>query len=48
MLAIAGKLEGPELLPWGGGVVDSVVLGLAGSVVGGYLAAVAIRNRAKR
>ncbi len=49
MLAIAGKLDGPTLLPAGGAVVDSIVLGLAGAVVGGLLAVIEVgANRVRR
>ncbi len=38
MLAIAGKLAGPNLLPAGSNVLDSVVLAAGGSAAGGWLA----------
>jgi hypothetical protein len=39
LLAIAGKLEGPTLLPAGGAVVDAIVLGIAGAAAGTLVAA---------
>ena len=40
LLAIAGKLDGPTMLPVGGAVADAVLLGLMGSVAGILLASV--------
>lgn len=45
LLAIAGKLEGPTILPAGGAVVDAIVLGLVGATVGSFLAAWEFRRR---
>ena len=45
ILAIAGKLQGPTILPAGGAVVDSIVLGLVGATAGGFLSAA--RSRAE-
>ncbi len=40
MLTIAGKLEGPTMLPAGGAMVDAILLGLTGAVAGTLLASV--------
>ena len=45
LLAIAGKLEGPTLLPAGGAVVDAIVLSILGAVAGAFLASVNIGRR---
>lgn len=44
LLAIAGKLEGPRLLPAGGAVVDAIVLGSIGAAAGAMLAAYEFRR----
>ncbi len=45
LLAIAGKLNGPRLLPAGGVVVDAVVLGALGALAGAFLASFNFRGR---
>jgi hypothetical protein len=45
MLAIAGKLEGPTMLPVGGVVVDAILLGLIGAALGTLLASVNLSRR---
>ncbi len=44
LLAIAGKLEGPRLLPAGGNVVDAVFLGALGALAGAFVASVNFRR----
>ncbi len=44
LLAIAGKLDGPTLLPGANNVVDAVVLGAIGAVAGGFLTAYDFRS----
>lgn len=45
LLAIAGKLEGPTLLPAGGTVVDAIFLGVVGATVGAVLSGVNLSRR---
>ena len=45
MLAIAGKLNGPTMLPAGGAVVDAIVLGVAGAIAGSVLASLNFSGR---
>ena len=45
MLAIAGKLNGPTLLPVGGSVVDAMMLGFLGAAGGAPLARVDLRRK---
>ena len=40
LLAIGGKLEGPAILPLGGPVVEAIVFGFLGALVGIFLATV--------
>jgi hypothetical protein len=45
MLAIAGKLDGPTMLPVGGSVVDAVLLGLIGGAAGALIASIDVFRR---
>lgn len=45
LLAIAGKLEGPTLLPAGGAVVDAIVLGVGGAIAGAVFASMNLQRR---
>lgn len=45
MLAIAGKLDGPTILPAGGSVVDAIIFGSAGAVIGAFLATTRFRRK---
>ena len=45
LLAIAGKLEGPTLVPAGGAVVDAIILGVAGAAAGAFLSSVNVGRR---
>lgn len=45
LLAIAGKLHGPTMLPAGGTVVDTLVLGAVGATAGIFLASANLLRR---
>jgi hypothetical protein len=48
LLAIGGKLEGPTILPFGGSVVEAIVVGFLGALVGIFLATVDVSRRKVR
>ncbi len=45
LLGIAGKLDGPTMLPAGGPVVDAIILGVIGGAAGTLLAGLNISRR---